>query len=907
MAVTIHPHKGYLNTEFHIHQKGDKQLSYEVYTKNSSLELYSFGIVKPFIPQSIKISIPGKYEVLFNDGTLIDLVVEDAYKFGGSTFKRAFVFDKCVWVFVVMYDRTYFHNRETGEEYVEPISPDEIIEVSKEYVLFKTAQQKELTLYSLKEQKPIREFYDIVTHNERYIIYEEEITDNDEHLYINIYSLKKNKCILKQKINRYDIYEDDLYLFKDYSIENISLKNELIRRPIPRKYKGKLIKIIDASIAITYSVQGSDRNLYVYSLTEETILKKIPVEGHLCAVNGETVVNLYSRISAINRFDILKTEFPEASVQVQYDEYVFYNCGWEIFYEVKSSRIFKEGCREANKNETRKFCSCNLCIPVNHDVSNGSIYRHENTMLISTDSICELYSNIEANKNLRSGLYDFSQFEKLGILKNIETNEKFVLSKELLSNYARYVHYESIGEISLQSMGYRYVSPKNQYAIENEGGKVFLIKRNFRDILVTTRILQDLFDSSIFNNVLLSEDGSKVMHRNGNGTIVVDVKTGETQLFKNLFYVQHINGIRTTFEIDKKRQVVLINPVTGQFIPSTLLSKHSFISPDGSMYADTNIDAYIEYYNLIEKRVISKSEYDSILNRYSYSFQFCEKDRKNNKVIEEAREQFVRANLSWFKKCVRNVKSKSNEEWVKFFVDENNVFGNEYFISFIVEKRGIAVIKKVKDDSEVARIKLGRPLWFLNYVSFSYDGRYVAIAGRYPNNTYDNEDKSLGGLFLCYDLINKKITLNKTDSYAVWTTAFTKQGQMAAYSSNPITFLASPTKGIVFELMHYSFLTFSPDGQYFALSKKGYISKDSGRANWGHQQSTEVFICNINAPEDVICSYNDLSGNGIANLGKRKDNIASVAFSNDNRQLLMVGEDGVMIIRNLHLNGENIK
>lgn len=903
MSVTIHPHKGYLNTEFHIHLKGEKQLSYEVYTKCLNPELFTDGIAEPFKPQCISFNIPGEYEAHFSDGTVIDILVEDAYKFGGGAFKRGFVFDDCPWSFVIMYDRTYFHNRETYEEYVEPISPDEIIEVNKEYVLFTTAQQEELTLYSLTEQKPIREFSNIVFHNENYIVTEDVEDDGEtEYLYLNIYSLKSKECIFKGQIERYDLCDEDFYLFKKYSVEHISLSEVFVKQIVSRKYEGRLIKVLDSSIAISYKEVGQTKNLYVYSLKDEITLNVIPIKGHLCSVNGEELIDLNSRIGAINRFDILKTDFPEASLQVQYDEYVFYNCGWEVFYEIKSHLISKSGCKWSTNRETKEFCSCGLSINVSHNFTGGLIYRHNNNLLISSDIIRELYTPIEINKDLTSRLYDFSKFEKLGMIKNKETGEEIILSKKLLNDYARYVLYESEGITSLQSMGYKYVSPNDKYAIEKENGNVYLVTRTSDTGVKVTRILQNLFDFSTYDNVLLSEDGSKIMHRNGKETKVVDVESGEEQTFKNLSYVQHINGIRPAFEIDQKRQVILINPVTGLPIPMTSLSNHSFISPDGKFYADTNLEAYIEYYNRIEERTITKSEFDSLVKTYSYPFCSIEKDPYGHSKVMENRKLLVRENLSWFKKHARNVKDRSIDEWVKFFVDEKQVFGNEYFMSYIVEKRGIAVIKKMEDDREVARISLGKPLWFLNYVSFSYDGRYVAIAGRYPNNTSDDEGKSMGGLFLCFDLKRNEVVIKETDTNAVWTTAFTKQGLLAAYSSNPVTFIATLNKEKVIELMRYSFLTFSPDGQYFALSKKGYISKDSGNKEWGHQRSTNVFICNSEDPENIICSFNDLSGNGIATLGRRKENIASVAFSNNNRQLLMVGEDGVMIIRNLHLN-----
>ena len=76
---------------------------------------------------------------------------------------------------------------------------------------------------------------------------------------------------------------------------------------------------------------------------------------------------------------------------------------------------------------------------------------------------------------------------------------------------------------------------------------------------------------------------------------------------------------------------------------------------------------------------------------------------------------------------------------IDLFVDEKQIWPNEHFLNYLIEKRGVAVIKRVSDESEIARINLGKPLWFLNYVSFSYNGRYVAIAGRYPDNTQNDK------------------------------------------------------------------------------------------------------------------------------------------------------------------------
>ena len=57
--------------------------------------------------------------------------------------------------------------------------------------------------------------------------------------------------------------------------------------------------------------------------------------------------------------------------------------------------------------------------------------------------------------------------------------------------------------------------------------------------------------------------------------------------------------------------------------------------------------------------------------------------------------------------------------------------------------------------------------------------------------------------------------------------------------------------------------------------------------------------------DNIIQKFSDLSQEGIEGISDRKHNfsktVASVSFSNDNKRIMMVGNDGVVIIRNLHL------
>ncbi|MDE7413946.1 MAG: hypothetical protein K2N05_09210 [Muribaculaceae bacterium] len=897
MALTIHPHKGYLNTNFHIHYSGNGDLRYNVFDPNDSSHIVAKGVVSSNKPYQFKIPTPGEYKVRFENGEIINLVVEDAYKFGGSRLKKAFVFDTSPWLFVVMYDRTYFHNRDTGEEYIETISPDEIQEVSEGYVLLNSNGQRETTLFSLFEQKPIAEFVDVVTYNHECIVYEE---NEDSKTYICVYSLQKDKRVVKIAVDDYKIFGNELFFFRRNLIQKLSLYGDFNIKSLLLNHKGLPVAFINNDLAVTY-INGVKRTLFIYSIGDSKIINEIDINGYLHSINGKCLFNIYDRRLAINRFNIEQAGFPEANITVQYDDVDIYDCEWDIFYCIKSSKLTKTPHQKISEEVSFTFNSYCENNEINFSGLNCDVTVHNQSLLIVIDHATYLITPEPSLIKLEDGKYDKQKFEQDGIIVKSLSNETVMLKKEYLSKEAHFKHFEAVGYTDLLSMGYKFRSPADKFAVEIEYSAVYLITRQDDSNVKVSRILEKLFDYSNYKNVLFSEDGSKVMYRTGKVTSIVDIASGEEQNYSNLSYILHVNGIRPSFDIDKKRQVVLVNPITGLQVPSEALYNHSFISPDEQIYADTNLDSYIERHYRFDDRLLSMEEYNELLKRFSFS---GEKGSKEFTAIKLNRENIVKQNLSHFKKFARNAANRSDNEWIEYFVDEKQIWGNEEFMNYIVEKRGIAVIKRLSNNSVITRINLGKPLWFLNYVSFSYDGRYVAIAGRYPDNTHDDEGNSLGGLFLCYDLLENKIVFKKTDYDAVWLTAFTKAGNLAAYTSNPITFIVNPGKAESSIIRGYSFLTFSPDGRYFALSKKGYVRKDSRRSDWGHQKSTEVFICPIDNPEEIICSYNDLDGRGIDNLAslvRRKESIASVAFSNNHKQLLMVGEDGVMIVRNLHL------
>ena len=90
--ATVHPYKGYLNTEFHFYANGTEDISYDIISINEETECtIKSGILSPNIPHSIKLNEAGSFRVDFNDGTSTKIIVEDGYKFGGSKHKKSFI------------------------------------------------------------------------------------------------------------------------------------------------------------------------------------------------------------------------------------------------------------------------------------------------------------------------------------------------------------------------------------------------------------------------------------------------------------------------------------------------------------------------------------------------------------------------------------------------------------------------------------------------------------------------------------------------------------------------------------------------------------------------------------------------------------------------------------------------
>jgi hypothetical protein len=937
--TSVHPHKGYLNTEFLLHTNSDKPVSYKVYGEANTSVLE--GIVYPNEPHSIKVTSPGSFVVRFSDDSSVNLTVVDGYKYGGGSHKCSFIDDTCPWAFIVMRDRCYFYNRITEESYVEVISPDSITYVSNDFVLFSNKGDEIHTLYSLTEQKPVLYLKDVVFKNSQFLIWN-EVHNGAKQLVV--FSLESKEVTNRIQCDCYVVDNERKYIFYicGKQLHRIDM-NESCTSLCLSDIKGTFITFVDAELCVSYD-NRSRTELFLYNMCscENTSLK---IDGILSRVNGKEFIDVDKERKGIYQFNLHESQFPNASIDAKYVELYFYPALWDVFYTIKTTKIHKSTSKynvdqdiyikalKSNVNHKlifstgntvvteSRFCFYNGCESyVCGKEYSGSGYRRDAQVHVHKDVVYLTHGDYTYRLS-RNGYwdnecvvnYDYEYFSMFGVIRDKETGTfKTFSGKEYPkgSYFRDNIHnYLQIGDIRIYSNG--KTLPAKFNGISFSGEYKFGIKvpkdytgKVYGDITLCTfdgasyderPILQSLFDSSAYNNVLFGNSGEHVMYQSEHDAVVMNIATGQCEKFPNMSYIKHVNGIRLLFETASSLQPRLVNPITKQYINCNSMPDFQFVSPDGKLYADTRLEDYIEYYFKETGILISKDDYNELVKRFTYPYDVSKDHESYVRVVEE-RKLFIRENFDFLNASYphdfKNVLTGTN---CNGSVLEESSYT---FVQRVIGLRGIAVIRYTETDSEVARISLGKPLSYINYVSFSYDSRYIALGG-YRDSTH--------GLFLVYDLETMEIVFQDQRPRAVWTTAFSAQGAVASYSGEPITFFAlSPDEYSSCEQLNKrNFLTFSPDGSYLALSDQGYVSKydrhGNERASWGHQPSTKVIIASVENIKNELYEFNDLADNGISDSPRSSNpvSVASVSFSCDNSKLMMVGEDGVIIIRNL--------
>lgn len=371
-------------------------MSYQIFDANSDCNKPVItGSFLPNIPHSFKMDGSGTFIVKFDDGTTSEIIVEDGYKFGGGKQKSAYIFDNTPWAFLIMHDRTYFYNMDTDESYVEPISPDLIEELSKDYVILINNNQSERTIFSLQDQKPILNVSHIIYTNAEIVVWEQ---DNE----IVFYSLTLREIRFRiSNIIQYVIDKENKQLLCAYNeqITRINLFDNL-DTAILYKWRGNFLAIINSSLSAYCTYSNNIAHLQIVNHVSNDIVKEFDIEGHIASVNNKVYIEVCQRKNAIKNFDIERLEFPEVNLEVVYHDIMFYPCEWDIYFVVNTTTISKSSCH-FNSEESAILHS------VNTDLSQK--LKQYKSKVIITDTRFVLYNEFESfvrSKNYSAAGYN---------------------------------------------------------------------------------------------------------------------------------------------------------------------------------------------------------------------------------------------------------------------------------------------------------------------------------------------------------------------------------------------------------------------------------------------------------------------------------------------------------------------
>lgn len=942
-AFQVHPHFCYLNSDVCLVNNSDLDIQIKDQLENKE---YS-------VPASSHITVrltAGEHKFVdSNDaGVSETVIVEDAIKLGGSKEKKSFVFEGTPWAIMIMLDRSYFYNRDTKEQYVEHgLVPDNILFLNENYLLFTT--ENDNSLFSLKSLTIIKTISDstFLYSNANYALFSIEgalelfslVESSDketEVIHCDDYAINRSKqCLyyhfggkkvfsIKQLENTDSIVTsksvpeyfrcfvgDHSVVYgntpRSINIENI--ENEasacLYDGPIPvttingkEIWKNRVVSLMqnnDVDNAFTASVVLSvyerpnrwvtirDVSYYLKNNGSPVLERKYSL--HISDKEG-TCLESSSRLELIegNSFDCIKKNNKHGVI-------------------VQAGEITKEYEGEIWISPNKQIIICNdngtsveLIDPINPKFP-GIYEKYESEKLFKECGMVLYPSDWSSQADSSDNIYynlDYHHGVFIGKCNKLKQDGLYRTS----GKKGDFIHSINDARKPMPCTEDRLISVSEEinYAlVHNEEGIILMKYSSDERKWISTAIGEMKIDESFYSKAVFSSDGNSIIYKKKDGTefYLRSIGSEDETLFEvpGSVIKRNINGYIPYLDYDSHRRPVYVDPVTLTRVEYDATGQFTFQSVDGTIkHVGHNVEKYYDCIN--EQYIIDKESYDQFVKKYDYANYKKEGPEyeevvRNRKLLYEKNKQWIDAKIKELHPMIGGygVTNRCLEKFLDYHsICDSFIIRKEYYVR--------ESYKGVNID-----IRLPKQLWFLNYVAYSYDNRYILISGRFYDLPYK-------GLSLIYDINQDDIIYQSTNTMAVWLGAFNKKGIVGYYDSTPNTYISNniSNKESYKTIVGRSFLTFSPSGKYIALSKQGYIPYSPDNPYWGHQPSNDIYIAKCEGDIKELAYYRD-HGTVLEGYEYDRSNqfVASATFSSDDKKLMTVSKDGVVVIRNLHL------
>ncbi len=944
----VHPHFCYLNSDVCLVNNSNADILIKDRLENKEYTVPASSHI------TVRLKVGEHKFVDSNDAGLSEtVVVEDAIKLGGSKEKKSFIFEGTPWVIMIMLDRSYFFNRDTKEQYVEHgLVPDNIQYLNENYLLFTT--ENDNSLFSLKSLTVVKTLSDssFLYSNANYALFSiegalalfplvEGSGDEIEVIKCDDYAINRTKQCLYYHFGGKRVI----------SIKQLDNTNGTITsKSVPEAFRcfvgdhsvvygntPLFLGIADINADITtclyndvipaYSINGKE----VWKNDLTILIHNKEVENAFTASVELKVYERSNRWIIINKrsFHLKNNSCP--IIKNTYSLHITDN--EKPYLESDSSLTLIEG---NSFDCVKKDNSHGVIVQAGKITKEyeGEIWISPNKHLLickETESSAEL---IDPNNPHFRGIYKKYESERIfkesglvlypsdsttiaessdDVFYNVDYRAKYLGKYNKLRQDCLYRTSSKIGDYihSINGKGRPMpctadrlisVSEEINYALVHSEEGVILMKYSPKEIKWISISLGEMkIDESFYSKAVFSSDGNTILYQKKEGPEFFLRSLGSED--ETIFEVpgsvikRNFNGYIPYLDFDSHRRPVYVDPVTLTRVEFDAAGQFIFQSVDGTIkHVGHN---RIKIYDLIKEEYVTKETYVQFVDKYNYELQglFGAYKKEGSKYEEKVRnrEEFYKSNQEWIDERIKKTRPMFNilgiqSAFRKKFLDIPNVCGELLFrIEYYVTE---------SYNGELIDIKLPKELWFLNYVSYSYDNRYVIVSGRFPDASVYK------GLALIYDITQRKVIYQSTNTMAVWLGVFNKNGAVGYYDSSPNTYISNniANKDSYEILSGRSFLAFSPSGKYIALSKQGYIPYSPDNPGWGHQPSRDVYIATFGGVKKELAHYRD-HGTVLEGYGHDRSNqsVASATFSSDDKKLMTVSEDGVIVVRNLHL------
>ena len=820
-------------------------------------------------------------------------------------------------------------------------------EVFKELITFENAKDYKLSSkanrISINKENRIT-FVDITNVFESIVIAKTPNNAIDE-IGTNL-SLDQNKLKLSNKIDGYEVctnFSGDLnldtsqYLYvgdnlkqsqslKSYSDSVENIKNKLMDS-LPENDEEHYHSLPDSDVEqdsiVSHYIYPTIQGIFI--ITKETKKELIGVKfrktsNKWYSYSEIELTHTYSMVYANNKVNQTKIESTDSD-SYKYLDY-FDRC---LFIEVNNKKQIYRGKQVTSYSSESEFNfytagdghyvsvkedntyswfdTSNLHSPILDQVK---IHNHRYIKHHSVVWYSEPEREKDTNKQRRVCAYDLSSDSFISFDQN---RTRYLMSKDI-SNYNFEKGY-------IQDSNEIIINPQTTAIKDSVVGTIESYSSDFNKI-VTSRsdhIYLFIYNNSSnkyeekdgielgTNNIqesYLSPDGKFLVLKEHGEYSVFDIKKNEKIRFFTGNFLKFSKEGNLIIEKDNKRSAKVYDAVTLSEIKPSNYHHYKFLSPDGKLYAPLSPSE--RYINKLNGEELAKKEVRKLRDKLGKPYKIPSYNQKDKQKINEFRK-------SYYKKYERKFKNLGTYHYSDI---------NTYDFIKIKEFIEIGIVGTDK----TTEINLAEGLGFYNYAAFSYDNKYFGYVGK-PSRW------GLIHLFkLDFDATNKTLSivddyLTKLPKMATWVCGFSKTDYFAAYDSRPYTYLIKMDEQLFEDdpiefyylrdhlnnersniyntykrwtkIRGKNFLCFSPTGEYIALSEQGYDPYTLG--GYGHQESNAVHIA-VTETGKVVNSFRE-HGDNIKYDDYKK--ITFVGFSEDERRIMTLSKDGVVIIRDLDI------